>query len=474
MSTRKPVHRGTSRSESRATRPRITRRAVVAGGLAPLIVPRHVLGRGYQAPSDTLTIAAVGIGGMGQHYLEGCKGERVVALCDVHHGFAAGVFAKYPEARRYVDFREMFDKEAKNFDALIVGTPDHTHALIQLAALAMGKHVYSAKPLTHTIAEARRVRAAVEKAGVITQTSAQSCASEEACGTTEILMSGVIGPIREVHVWTPHPCYACALQRPTDTPPVPDGMAWDLWLGPAPKRPYHPAYHPSSWRAWWDFGTGTVGDMGCHAFHVFYKALRLAERPPKAVYAYRSYVRPGAFLNVTPTPECESHANVVTWEFPAIGDMPALTVHWYDGGMRPMRPPELDRRRAMPESGQLFIGEKGKLMSGFTGGGDTLLPREQFRDYQRPPKTLPRSIGHYLEWTQGCKTGKPTSCPMDYGSRLTEMALLGTLALRSSPTEPAYGHPSSVLEWDSEAMRVTNHERANAFIDPPYREGWTL
>ncbi|GMV96950.1 MAG: dehydrogenase [Phycisphaerae bacterium] len=454
----------------------VSRRALIAGGLAaPLIVKRHVLGgAGYQAPSDTLAIAAVGIGGMGQHYLEGCKKERVVALCDVDHRFAGGVFARYPDARRYVDYREMLEKEADRFDALIIATPDHTHAIIQLAALRMGKHVYSAKPLTHTIHEARLLRKAVEQARVITQTSVQSCASEGACGTTEILMSGVLGPIHEVHVWTPHPVYPCGLQRPKEAPPVPEGLAWDLWLGPAPARPYHPAYHPAAWRAWWDFGTGNVGDMACHSFHVFFNALGLGERSPATVYAYRSYHRAGVFLNVTPTPECESHANVVTWEFPASGPRPALAVHWYDGGMRPLRPPELDHRRPMPEAGLLFVGEKGKMLSGFSGGGDLLLPESRFRDFQRPPKTLPRTIGHYIEWTQGCKTGKPASCPMDYGAWLTEMALLGTLALRTSPTEPAYGHPAAVLEWDAAAMRVTNNDKANAALHPPYRQGWTL
>jgi len=251
-----------------------TRRAVTVASAAALVVPRHVLGGpSYQAPSDTLRIAGIGVGGMGRRYIQGCAGERIVALCDVDHSFAAPVFGKYPEARVYRDFREMFDKEEKNIDAVIVATPDHSHAMITMRALRARKHVYCAKPLTHSLFEAHQVAAAAREAKVATQMSVQSCASDDALSTAELLLAGVIGPVHEVHVWCDHPLYAAGLTRPTDTPPAPHNLDWDLWIGSAPYRPYHPAYHPWIWRSWWDFGSGTVGDMVCHAMHVFFDAL---------------------------------------------------------------------------------------------------------------------------------------------------------------------------------------------------------
>jgi hypothetical protein len=442
------------------------------GGVAPLVVPRHILGgEGYQAPSDTLQIAAVGIGGMGQHYLAGCKGERIVALCDLDHGLAAKVFQAYPEAKRYHDFRQLFDKESKNFDAVIIGTPDHTHAVILAQALQAGKHIYCAKPVTHTITEARRIGKAVAAAKqLVTKTSVQSSGTEPARSTTELLNAGLIGPVRELHIWCDHPVYPCSVVRPTDAQTPPPGMDWDLWLGPAPLRPYHSAYHPWRWRPWWDFGGGTVGDMGCHTFHVYFHELRL--RAPRTVYGWGS-TRCEGFSTRVETPECQSHANMVTWDFPARGDLPPLLLHWYDGGMRPPRPVELNRGIRMPTTGLLFVGEKGKLLSAYSGGscsgrrglaGGLLLPEEKFRDVQPPPKTLRRVDDHYGEWTQACKSGARTVCPLEFGCEMTELALLGALALRTG----------QLLEWDADALRVTNDADANQYLDPPYRAGWRL
>jgi predicted dehydrogenase len=408
---------------------------------------------------------------MGQNYLAGCKGERIVALCDVDHNRSAKVFETYPNAARYRDFRMMLDKEAKNFDALIIGTPDHTHAVILMAALQLRKHIYCAKPITHNIFEARKVRATVLEAKVATQSSVQSAGSEEARSTTELLLSGVIGPVRELHIWCDHPAYPCSLVRPKDTPAPPPGMDWDLWIGPAPYRPYHPIYHPANWRPWWDFGSGTVGDMGCHTFHVYFNELQLGA--PTAVYGYGSTRHEGFFKPVE-TPECQSHANMVVWEFPARGNLPPLNVHWYDGGMRPTRPMELDHRIALPRTGLLFVGEKGKLLAGYSGGratrggadGGLLLPASKFGDFPAPPRTLPRTANHYREWTQACKTGSPTACPIDLGCQLTEMALLGALALRAGT--------GRLLEWDAKTMRITNDEEANSYVNPPYRAGWSL
>ena len=462
----------------------VSRRHVVAAGLAPLIVPRHVLGGpGYQAPSDTLAIAAVGIGGMGRNYLDGCKAEKIVALCDLDHNYAAKVFATYPAARRYHDYREMLDKEARNFDALIIATPDHMHAILLMAAIRMQKHIYCAKPIAHSVGEVRKVRQALLAAkGIVTKGSIQDSRTDYARSTTEILNTGVLGPIREIHIWTFHPIYPASLVRPTETMTPPPGMDWDMWIGPAPLRPYHKAYHPGNWRAWWDFGTADVGDMGCHTLHAYFEELHL--QAPSVIYGYRS-TRWDDIAVQTPTPETEGSANMVVWEYPARDAMPPLKMHFYDGGIKPARPAELDRAIPMPNEGVLFIGDNGKLMSSYYGGnpfapfgrlaragapsalaGGLLLPASKFKDFEQPPKTLPRceKADHYTDWTRSCKKGVPTALPVEFACQLTEVALLGTLALRTE----------KVLEWDSASMRVTNQPEAHRFVQPPYRAGWKL
>ena len=474
MPSEKKTYSKQSRGPDTGAGPALSRRSFLAAGIGvPFIVPRHVLGGlANQAPSDTLRIAAVGVGGMGKNYLAGCKGERIVALCDLDHKLSAKVFQRYPDATRYHDFRKMFDKEAKNFDALIIGTPDHTHAIILMIALELKKHIYCAKPITHSIAEARKVRAAVLNAKeLVTKSSVQTSGKDQARSTTELLKSGVIGPVRELHIWCNHPAYPCSLVRPTDKQSPPPGMDWDMWIGPAPYRPYHSAYHPSNWRPWWDFGTGTVGDMACHTLHTYFKELQLGA--PMTIYSYGSTRHKGFFRFVS-TPECQSHANMITWEFPARGKLPALNVYWYDGGMRPHRPVELDQGMQLPSSGILFVGEKAKLIAGYGGGnpfgkrrgfdGGLLLPVKKFKDFLQPPKTMSRCEDHYREWTQACKTGGRTVCPIEFGCEMTEMALLGTLALRTR----------RVLTWDAKAMRVTNHKEANRLVDPAYRAGWSL
>lgn len=409
---------------------------------------------------------------MGRRYIQGCETERIEVLCDVDHSFAAPVFRKYPKARRYRDFREMFDKEEKNIDAVIVGTPDHTHALVVLRALGAKKHVYCAKPLTHTVAEGRLVSAATSAAGVATQMSVQSCASNEARSTAEILLAGAIGPVREVHLWTDHPIYPAGQVRPKETPTVPGGLDWDLWLGPAAMRPYSPVYHPWIWRCWWDFGSGTVGDMLCHAMHVFFDALALGH--PSTIDACRTTMYGGLFVmqpdgkETLPrriaTPEAESYSSVITWDFPSRGPHSALRMHWYDGGMRPHRPVELDRSARMPTAGLLFVGEKGKLLSDYSGGRNRLLPESRFRDFQAPAPTLSRTIGHYKEWIAACKGGPPAHCHFEYASKMAEIAQLGTLAAR-------FARP---LEFDGGTPRIANDAEASAALNPPYRRGWSF
>ena len=458
--------------------PSMSRRSVLGAGLAaaPLIVSRHVLGGpGYQAPSDTLRIAAVGVGGMGRAYLRGCENERIVALCDLDHQRAAQTFETYPSANRYHDFRRMFDREANNIDAVIVATPDHTHAIILMAAIGLGKHIYCAKPITHTVAEGRKVKQAIlDNPHLVTKSSVQTSGTDSARSSTELLTSGVIGPVKEVHVWSDHPAYPASLLRPEETQTPPADMDWDSWIGPAPYRPYHSTYHPLRWRPWWDFGSGAVGDMACHTFHFYFKELQLES--PATIYGSASTRQEGWFEQRS-TVECCSVANMVTWEFPARGDLPPLNVHWYDGGMKPHRPAELDHALALMPSGVLFVGEKGKLLTGYGGGysfgprgtprsGGLLLPEGEFVDFEQPAPTLRRveMEDHYTEWTRACKAGEKTVCPVEFGCEMTEVAQLGALALRTG----------RVIEWDAEAMRVTNSDAADALIDPPYRAGWSL
>jgi predicted dehydrogenase len=408
---------------------------------------------------------------MGRRYLQGCGSERIVALCDVDHDFAAKVFRKYPQAAVYQDWRKLMDRD-KDFDAIIVATPDHTHALVTQAALTRSKPVYCAKPLTHTLHEARLVREAARKAGVATQTSVQSASSEEACGTAELLLSGVLGGITEVHVWCDHPLYPAGQVRPAQTPAVPKAMDWDLWLGPAPYRPYSRAYHPWIWRSWWDFGTGTVGDMMSHALHVFFGPLELGA--PVSVHGCRTKMHGGLFEmdaegreTLPPlihTPECESYACSLAWDFPARGGLPPLRLFWYDGGLKPFRPAELARNRPLPSSGVLYCGTKGKLLTSYSGGRHTLLPEKEFKDFVPPAKSLPRTIGHYTEWTRAAKGQGTTNCGFELGAQMAEVALLGTLAARFA----------RYLEWDAVQGVITNDTEANGWVNPARRKGWEL
>jgi len=341
-----------------------------------------------------------------------------------------------------------------------------------MAAIELGKHIYCAKPVTHTIGEARRVKKKIlENKQLVTMTSVQSAGKEEARSTSELLRSGVIGNITELHVWCKHPIYAASLTHPTEKQTPPRGMDWDMWIGPAPYRPYNEAYHPWKWRPWHDFGSGAVGDMCCHSFHSYFDELKLGA--PKNIYGNGSTRYEGINKKV-PTPECQSSANMVTWEFAARENLLPMNVHWYDGGMKPLRPAELDHKYLMPDSGLLFVGEKGKLMSGFSGGrlfkdhgnnGGLLLPEEKFQGFQDPPKTMYRVKDHYKNWTEGCKTGEKTVCPVEYGCEMTELGLLGALALRTN----------KLLEWDAKAMKVTNQgDDINILVDPPYRKGWEI
>ena len=351
-----------------------------------IIIPRYVLGgNGFTPPSDQLNIAAIGVGGQGAWDLEMLESENIVSLCDVDWEHAAETFKRYPKAKRYRDFRIMFEKE-KNIDAVLVATPDHTHAIASMYALKMGKHLYCEKPLTHTIYEARKITDAAREAKVATQMGNQGMAYEGNRLINEWIWDGAIGQIFEVHVWSDRPTrlgtrdlwWPQAMERPFDEPEIPATLDWDLWLGPAPYRPYHPAYVPFLWRGWWDFGEGGLGDMGIHNIAPAFSALKLGA--PTSVHSSSTPV----YKETLPW------ASVVHYEFPARGDMPPVKLHWYDGGILPDRPEGLEDRRSLPrEDGLIFVGEKGDmLVMGWGGESPRLIPESKMQEYELPPFML--------------------------------------------------------------------------------------
>jgi len=445
---------------------KLTRRAFLgtSSALATfVVVPRAALGgAGVASPNSKLNIAGIGIGGQGASDLNDVRSENIVALCDVDSDYAAKIFRKYPDAKRYKDFREMLDKE-KSLDAAVVATPDHIHAVASMAAIRHGKHVYCEKPLTRTVYEARALAKAAREAKVATQMGNQGMAFEGNRLINEWIADGAIGPVREVHVWSDRPTHrgkmplwwAQGIERPKDTPPVPPSLDWDLWLGPAPLRPYHPAYVPFRWRGWWDFGSGGLGDMGIHNLAPVFSALKLGA--PASVHASSTPV----FKETVPL------ACIVHYQFPARGDMPPLQLHWYDGGLLPARPEELEDDRPLdPEDGVIFVGDKGKmLVTGWGGEHPRLIPEGRNKEYRRPPKTLPRSIGHHKEWIEACKTGSPTRSNFDFAGPLTEAVLLGSVCVRLGGEK---------LVWDSASFKVTNVAEANGYLHYKYREGWEL
>jgi predicted dehydrogenase len=424
-------------------------------------IPGHVLGLNGALPaSERVNIAGIGIGGQGASDLDNMKHHNIVALCDVDWGYADHVFKTYPKAEKYFDYRKMLD-ERKDIDAVVVATPDHLHAFASMYAIKLGKHVYCEKPLTHSIYEARMLTLAAREHKVATQMGNQGQASEETRRLCEIVQDGAIGNVREAHIWTDRPSnglfkeyWAQGVERPKDTPPVPDTMHWDLWLGPAPERPYNPVYAPFKWRGWWDFGTGALGDIGCHAMDPVFRALKLGA--PETVHAVSTRVNN----------ETYPVSSIVYYQFPAKDNKPGIKLVWYDGGARPTRPDELEDGQTMGDNGRLLIGDKGKIL------GTKLIPETRWKQYQQPPKTLPRSPGHYEEWLQACKDpSKRAGSNFDWAGPLTEAVLLGNVALRPALREEL---TRTRLKWDSANMKITNLEEANQFVRREYRPGWTL
>jgi len=444
----------------------LTRRDFVgaaAGVAAFTVVPRHVLGgAGQTPPSEKLNIAGIGVGGRGAGNMQALESQNIVALCDVDWRNARGTFKRYPDARQYKDFRVMLDKEDKNIDAVMVATADHCHAPASLAAIRRGKHVYCEKPLTHTVYEARLMAEEARKHNVATQMGNQGQAEDGVRRLCEMIWAGAIGPVREVHVWTDRPIngtnkwyWPQGVERPAETPPAPETLDWDLWLGPAPVRPYNPAYVPFKWRGWWDFGTGALGDIGCHAIDPVFRALKLGY--PASVEACCTLVNH----------ETYPVAARVSYEFPARGELAPVVLHWYDGGMRPPRPAELEDSRRLGTNGALFIGDKGKILNG------RLIPEARQKEFGAPPQKLERSPGHHQEWIDACKGGKPAGSNFpDHAGLLAQVVLMGNIALRPVLKEDKYF--GTKLLWDAKQFKFTNVPEANQFLTKEYRAGWGL
>ena len=460
------------------TRRRFLNRSMTGAAFA--VVPAVVLGGpGRVAPSEKTTVGCGGMGGQGMinlHNFLQFDELQVVAVCDVNResgGYISWNWGQgreqktagreparrmadafysekkgrggYRACRAYADYRELLARE--DVDAVMVATPDHTHAVISMAALRKRKHVYCEKPLTWSVREARLIAEEAKRAGVATQLGNHGQASEKDRVLRETIASGALGHVRDVYVsygarfWH----WPATLGRPTDTPPVPEGLDWDLWLGPAPARPYHPEYHPWTWRNWWDFGTGLLGDLGCHKLSSLFKALQL--KHPVTVQASSTKMFPDLYpLGV-----------LARFEFPARDAAPPLTLHWYDGGLKPPRPEGLEAGRRMADI--VYVGEKATMM------GHVIIPEEKRKKIGRIPKTLPRSPGHYHEWVQACRGGPPPGANfVDHAGLLTETCLLGNVALRAGRK----------IQWDGPNLKVLNHEGANRHLHREYRGGWAL
>jgi len=451
----------------------------VGAAAAFTIVPSYVMGAPkHKAPSEILNVGIIGAGGQGTQNMRNLfqlDDVRITAICDVNEEsdysafYYGGIAGRKPALRlveqhyrdkdsyhgcaEYIDLHEMLDKET-SIDAVVISTPHHMSAPATLAAIARGKHVYCEKPLAHSIYEVRRVTEAAREAGVATQMGNHGHSGEGIRMAVEWLRDGVCGDVTEIHAWTDNRnLLGQPIGRPKETPLVPRGLDWDRWQGPVKKRPYHPNYCPYTWRSYWDYSTGALGDMGCHNIDPAVWALELGH--PTTVEAR------GSILDDEGTP----YAALYYYDFPARGARPPVKMTWYSG-LVPPRPEEIADGSDFIGGGEgiLFIGTEGKMMMDSHGQSPRLLPLERTREYQKPPKIIPRSNGHFRDWVDACKGGKPASANFDYGGPLTEIVLAGNVALRTGKK----------LDWDGKNMRATNYPAADQYIRPEYHNGWTL
>ena len=448
------------------------------------IIPRHVLGRGYVAPSDKLNIAGIGAGGKGYSDLvEFSKSPNVniVALCDVDDRQAAKARTLFPKATFYKDFRQMLEKEKNNIDAVSVSTPDNTHTVAALMAMQMGKHVYVQKPLTHDIYEARILTEAAEKYNIVTQMGNQGASDEGVRQMQEWYNADTIGDAHTIYVWTNRPVWPQGFGKPKKLASVPTELDWDLWLGPAQWEEYRDGFTPFNWRGYWSFGTGALGDMGCHLIDPAFKTVGLGyptevECSVAAIYE--------EMWNASYYPESCPAASTVTLKFPGKKKNHPVLLHWMDGGIRPDRPEELLPNEITGDEdgsgGVIIEGSKGKMMCGTYGSNPTLLPTSRMENVS-VPKTIKRvPEGHYIQWVNACIAGKGNqelSSSFEYAGPLTEAILMGNLALRSWNIKGTDGNGfpgRKKLLWDAKNMKVTNFDEANQFVKRTYRQGWSL
>jgi len=428
-------------------------------------IPRAVLGQtGETPPSRKINLAAIGCGGQAGSDLKNMDGENVVALCDVDDKRGAAMFAKYPDAKRYKDYRIMLEEMADKIDAVLVGTPDHTHAPAAMAVMRHGKHVFCEKPLAHSVGELRMMRKEAADRKLITQMGNQGHSTETIRLFREFIEDGAIGKVTEVHCGcNAFPATYCQIPNlekvRTEHPEVPKEMDWDLWLGTAQPRPYHPAYAPWNWRGWLAFGGGCLGDWVCHVVDPSFWALDLDM--PVSIQAEVDDYNPETQGETYPP------GSQITYEFPAKGDRGPVKLVWYDGKRRIPRPAELEKDRKVVGTGAVVVGDRGKIMHGSHGAGEVrLIPESAMQAYKRPEKTLPRvKGGHYRDWLNAIREGRQSSSPFEYGGRLSEVGLLGLVAIR---------FPGMKLQYDEKAMRFTNNEDANKLLNPPHRAGWNL
>ena len=448
---------------------------------AASIVPRYVLGGpGHVPPSEQLNVAVIGTGGQGITNIKQLLKHRdvkITAICDVaqfwdnsklyyrHNGGRGPALEVIEEHHRqsgsqghhgcsvYVDFRVMLEKAHRDIDAVVVATPNHVHAVASMAAIRAHKGVYCEKPLTYSVYEARKIAQAAQEAKVATQMGNQGHSTDDIRRAVEWARGGAIGKIREVHCWAGKNLTMPFTERPQETPPLPKGLDWDLWLGPAPERPFHPAYAPLAWHYWWDFGGGKLGNFGCHTLDTAVWALDLEH--PSLVEASSTPV------NQETTPL----AATCHYKFPARGERPPVDLFWYDGGIRPPRPDYLELRRNLPrDGGSLLVGDQGAILSGVWSGSPRIIPEKKMQAYDQAPATIPRSQGHHRDWINACKGGPPASANFTYSARLTEIVLLGVLALRSGMT----------LQWDGPNMKTSNAAQLEPLIHGHFREGWEI